>query len=107
MGRFRDSPELFGEGQGSGTSCEIVCEWCGVIHNKGVDEDGANLVMETVLYTEFGGKVVCDCCFDVIEKEIFSRRISVVEWIREIMKSNIKASQEMLDIISGKDESKK
>lgn len=79
--RFEDSPDLFGRGCGSGTSGEQTCEWCGTTYNKGADEeeiyDG-----DSVTWTLFADKEICDCCFGKIEEEVWRRRKDLLPWIR-------------------------
>ena len=77
--RFEDSPELFGGGCGHGTSRGFTCGWCGTEYPG--DETGH----DTVTVTDFGGKEVCEECFEVIEGEILARMGDILPWYRRIL----------------------
>ena len=38
MARFEDTPELFGGGAGTGTTGNIICEWCGTNYGNRENE---------------------------------------------------------------------
>ncbi len=53
------------------TYYEIKCEFCGEIHNKGLDQDIDPFSEGRAVYSaNFGGKEICDCCFGKIESSI-------------------------------------
>ena len=93
--RREDSPELFGGGVGSGRYAEITCEWCGAVHNKGCedDRDGG----ESVCWTDFAGKLVCDCCFEAIEEEVLDRLPDILPWAKRILTQTRDSLQRGLD----------
>lgn len=80
MPRIEDSPGLFGSGFGNGTSYEIRCDFCGAVHNEGLDPEHT-CEGEDVRYQDFAGKTVCECCFEAIEKEIICRQSDILEWL--------------------------
>lgn len=87
MGRIEDSPELFGAGCGISTIGSITCEWCGnTYHEDNEDEDGDIIDngVESICFTEFAGKQICDCCYEKIESEILRRMKDVLIWYRHI-----------------------
>ena len=95
--RHDDSPELFGYGCGSGTYGEIMCEWCGTIHNEGCedDRDGGR----SVRFTDFAGKLVCDCCFAAIEEEVIHRLPHILPWAKRILTAERDNARRGLDQI--------
>jgi hypothetical protein len=90
MARFEDSPDLFGNGMGSSSCGEIICEVCGKVYNKGIgvdededdDEEG-----DSILNTEFAGLQVCECCFEKIENETLRRMPDILKWYKKIIAS--------------------
>lgn len=85
MGRFEDSPELFGGGVGVSTGFEIHCDWCGVTHNEDTDEEDMSTEGDSVRHTDFAGKQICDCCFEGIEREILRRMRDILPWYERIL----------------------
>lgn len=82
--RIEDTPELFGVGAGSGTCGDITCEWCGQKYNEGNDaaEDWDG---DSVVYTEFAGKTVCECCFEKVEDEVLRRLPDAIPWYSRLL----------------------
>jgi len=70
--RFEDTPGLFGA-SGVSTEGNIKCEFCG---NEYLDrEDGAGEAfqdMDPIYFCDFAGLQVCQCCFERIEKAVFT-----------------------------------
>ena len=98
--RFEDSPDLFGCGCGGSTDGEEVCEWCGKIWNEGLDGDEDDLLSGVfVRHTNFGGKNVCECCFDKIEDAIWRRKNYVAIWLRKRALKNIDEQKQLLLIM--------
>jgi hypothetical protein len=84
MARFIDSPGLFGIGIGTSTECEIRCEFCKKLYNKGETHE-MPASGNTVGYTVFADKTVCACCFEKIEFAIWDQRETIIEWLRAIV----------------------
>lgn len=82
--RHFDTPDLFGEGFGSGTCGDIYCDVCKTLFNEGNDKneqyDG-----ESVGFTNFAGLTVCDCCFERVENEVEQRMPQILVWYRAIV----------------------
>ena len=93
MTRFEDSPNLFGAGFGDSTSRELICEYCGKVYNKGVDDDSNDEEGIDVPYTDFAGKQICYCCFEKIENEILIRIPEILKWYRKIVEARKKSVQ--------------
>lgn len=76
---------LFGIGAGSGTTYEITCGWCGIVHNEGLDpeETGEG---EDMLYVDFGSLTVVECCFDKVEDAVLAFAEPIVDWLGELSK---------------------
>lgn len=104
MGRFENSPDLFGRGFGISTCGEFTCGICGTIWNKGNDEtesyDG-----ESVLNASFAGIAICGDCFEKVENEILRRMPDILEWYVRINKRQRKlaeAAEALLEYVSGR-----
>ncbi len=101
--RFEDSPELFGCGVGTSTCGDIECEICGTKYNEGADASGVYRE-DAIPNTEFAGMIVCECCFEKIENEIWRRRKDIIPWITRRVKhlqSIIDDDKKMLAELSG------
>jgi hypothetical protein len=85
MARFEKTPELFGCGSGGGTGYSVTCEFCGTTHNENAVEDEPSTEGETVSYTNFAGKCVCECCFEAIELAVFNRIYYIIPWFIRIL----------------------
>jgi len=96
MARFEDSPDLFGAGFGDSTSRELICEYCGKVYNKGIDDDSSDDEGIDVPYTQFAGKQICYCCFEKIENEIIRRMPDIVRWFKRRIDCQ-KEAQELID----------
>jgi hypothetical protein len=81
MARFEDTPDLFGVGVGGGKDGPIKCEWCGKTYPAG---------NESISFTVFGDKQVCDCCFEIIEEAVLDRIDDIVSWFIRILKNKRK-----------------
>ena len=89
--RFDESPGLFGCGLGYGTSAEIKCDWCGTIYNEGANNDNEDEIPgEDVTHTTFGGKTICECCFEHVEDAVLNEMGFVLPWFRRIVESKQK-----------------
>ncbi len=89
--RFHNTPELFGDGAGSGTTREVICALCGAKYPD-TGETG-----DSTIYTEFAGVEIADCCFEEIEREIWDRRFALLPWIRKVLEHRRDLGQENLD----------
>lgn len=85
MGRL-DGAFPFGIGIGSSTGCELVCEFCGKVHNKGYDVDRDGEEGESVRYIIFLEKQMAECCFRALEEDIFHWKEDIVAWLDELSK---------------------
>jgi len=85
MARYEESPNLFGCGTGDSTSRELICEFCGKVYNKGIDDDSGDDEGIDIPYTEFAGKQVCHCCFERIENEILRRMPDILSWYKKVI----------------------
>jgi hypothetical protein len=98
--RFDDSSELFGSEAGMATPLPITCHICGTSYNSDRDTDDDMGGLESVLHTNFCGLTVCDCCFEQVENEIFSRMPHILRWYRKILvtyRERINSDLEMLN----------
>ena len=77
------SKSLFPLNQGSGfsTGYELKCDWCGTIHNSGMDADEDTDEGDSVMYFDFGPLTIADCCFDDFERVILVWSTEIVEFI--------------------------
>lgn len=85
--RFEDTPDLFGLGIGSGTVGAIECEWCGNVYNEdneSGDGDVIDSTIDSVGFTNFGNKQICDCCFEKVENAVLARMDDILTWFRRI-----------------------
>ena len=93
----------FGIGIGGSTGCELVCEFCGRVHNKGYDVDRDGKEGESICYITFLGKQMAECCFDALEENIFRRREDIVAWLYQLSKaSRDQANRDALVAAKGK-----
>lgn len=98
--RFEDTPNLFGVNGGVCTGYELKCEWCGVVHNPGADADEKPMSEgDSVSWTGFGGKQVCDCCFHEIENAVLNRMPDILPWLVRIIASREKHSAKMREML--------
>ena len=81
MSRFEDTPALFGIGVGRSTCGDIQCEWCETLYNEGEDKR-ESYDNDSVRWVDFGGKIVCECCFERVEKAIFTSRRDIIPWLK-------------------------
>jgi hypothetical protein len=79
--RLEESPDLFGRGSGDSTCGELTCAICRTTYNKDADltEDYSG---DSVGYTYFAGRKVCENCFGEIESEILGRMQDILPWYR-------------------------
>ncbi len=88
MSRFEDSPDLFGRNIGHGVCGEVTCGLCGTIHNEGrVDEDSFPDAY-SILVTTFAEIEICECCFERVERAVFSQRMDILKWLQRINQKN-------------------
>lgn len=80
MARFEDTEGLFGSEMGSATNEEIICGACGQHYPDVGDGSGP-------AYEMFGDLTVCECCFEMVEKEILRRMPQIIAWYTRILKS--------------------
>lgn len=83
MDRYENSPELFGCGMGVSSVGPLYCELCGRVHNKGNEDKKGDIIdqnVESVCWTNFAGKQICECCFEIIEREILYRMKDILPW---------------------------
>ncbi|KKL24678.1 hypothetical protein LCGC14_2412900, partial [marine sediment metagenome] len=94
--RFEDTPELFGGGVGRGTYAQRTCDVCGIVHNEGCGcgEDDEGLSEDSVTWTCFGPLVVCECCFEAIEKAVLARIDDIVPWYGRILNARHAAQED-------------
>ncbi len=99
MSRYEDGPALFGEGMGSSTGYELICEFCGTVHNKGADaENDPHSEGGSVCYDTFAGKQVCDCCYEEIERAVMARMKDIIlPWYLRAIKEKGKDMVERFD----------
>ena len=83
-----DGPFPFGIGSGSSTSSEIVCEFCGKVHNEGYDVDRDGKEGDSVPNINFMGKQMAGCCFKTLEKNIFRWKEDIAAWLDELSKAS-------------------
>ncbi len=76
----------FCSGVGHSTGSEIKCDWCGKVHNKGIDVDKGHEEGESIRSIHFGGKEVAECCFEKLEKAVFVNRDQIIKWLSELSK---------------------
>jgi len=97
MSRFEDSNDLFGVSPGDSTSSELICELCRKVYNQGIGTDEDNDddwdEGESVLYTDFAGLQVCECCFGKIENEIVRRMSDILPWYKRIVDARKKQTE--------------
>lgn len=87
MARFQDTSALFGE-SGGGTSGNIKCEWCGTDYNGRESKDGtAKSSSETICFEDFGGRQICDCCFEEVEAAVLALMPRIIPWFIRILQS--------------------
>lgn len=101
--RHIDSPELFGDGVGAGTSGDFTCQICGTTYNEGADAAGDYMHRESVTHTTFAGLDVGDCCFERIEMEVEARMTFILRWFRAIVetrRSDVARDARVLDDIA-------
>ena len=96
MSRIIDEFGLFGGGFSYGTCGDLKCDWCGVIHNEGADalhaEDDSYDMDDSVSYSHFGGKVICEYCYEAFESAMLWQMPAVLKWYRKYvdeMKKNV------------------
>lgn len=70
----------FMTGFGSGTGYELKCDWCGVIHNEGLEPDETD-EGDDVHFVEFGSLTVADCCFDKLEAAVLACSPEIIAWL--------------------------
>lgn len=102
MSRIDDSPDLFGSGVGASTNLYVHCEFCGGEHNvefKGVDPDSIRHEGDSVLWTNFAGIGVAECCFERIENEILSRMPTILRWYASIVRTRRDSIERSEDLI--------
>lgn len=95
--RYIDSPDLFGNGCGSSSCGEIICEFCGTVHNKEIDDETEG---EYIRDTNFAGLSICECCFERIENEILHRMPDILKWYKSIIderEKRLKNDKSLLD----------
>jgi len=89
MSRIIEDFGLFGGGFSYGTCGDLKCDWCGVIHNEGADaqhaEDDDYNLDESVSYTYFGEKVICEHCYEEFENAMLRQMPSALKWYREYL----------------------
>jgi len=79
--RVEDSPGLFGLGIGYSTCSGIKCDWCGTLYEDDKDED------KYVSWADFGGKQICQCCFEQIEDAVLSHIDDILPWYARILQA--------------------
>ena len=79
--RLVDSPGLFGNGSGHGTSATVECEWCGTTHEGSATEN--------TLIVNFGGKQVAECCFGQIEQAVLLQMDNILPWYTAIQRGRL------------------
>ena len=92
MSRFENTPELFGSGLGASTSGGITYDWCGVEYPEGDESIG---------HTSFGGKQICDCCFETIETAVLKRMEDIIPWYIRILNEKEKGIRQRKAQIKG------
>jgi hypothetical protein len=75
--RLVDSLGLFGAEDALETAYEIECSICGTLYNPALKASR----IYPVYYSEFCGKIVCECCFEDIENEILRRKEDILAWL--------------------------
>jgi hypothetical protein len=86
--RHENTPNLFGGGSGTSTCGDIKCGICGSLYNEGEDDRGV-YDNDSVTWTSFAGMVVCDCCFEDVEKEVLARMVDIIPWYRRILEKRM------------------
>jgi len=103
--RFEDSPGLFGCGIGTGTVGMVECEWCGAIYNvenEAGDGDVIDATIDSTGVVWFGGKQICDCCFEKIEQAVLDNMDDILPWYRriiEVRKKHVNKNDENLKAV--------
>jgi hypothetical protein len=86
MSRIINEFGLFGGGFSHGTCGDLKCDWCGVVHNEGADalhaEDDSYNMDESVSYSHFGGKIICEDCYEKFEDAMLYQMPAVLKWYR-------------------------
>ena len=71
---------LFGKGIASSTGCELKCDWCKKIHNKGFDVDRDGIEGDSVSYDCFGELTIAECCYDKVESAVLAHMHNILTW---------------------------
>jgi hypothetical protein len=102
MARFEDTPELFGGGAGTGTTGNIICEWCGTNYGNRENEQGepTSLDNESISHTTFGGKQICECCFEAVENAVLQRMEDIIPWFTRILQARERQTEAMQRLIA-------
>ncbi|MEI6228748.1 MAG: hypothetical protein WCP11_01850 [Candidatus Saccharibacteria bacterium] len=98
---FRAENFVFGSGSGFSTECQITCEWCGRVHNKGMgldDEEETRGV--TVRSIRFGGLEIAECCFEKLENAVLARAPDIAKWFKDKAGLHLERSKELEDASS-------
>jgi hypothetical protein len=85
MSRIEDSTSLFGNGMGTGTYGDITCGLCGGKYNEGEDARGV-YDGDSVSHADFAGLVVCDCCFDRVERGVLAWMPDILVWYAKYLR---------------------
>lgn len=100
MARFEDSPDLFGYGAGQGTYGNIGCGWCGKKYHDREDRQGNPKTDESILFTDFGGLQVCECCFEEVEAAVLERMDDIIPWFIRILEKRQGKMDQMAAMIA-------
>jgi len=86
--RFEETPDLFGGGMGSGSTDELICEWCGNVYER------QPACGDSVSFTHFGNKQICYCCFEKVENAVLKRMPAILKWYRRLLDAKKKQLKE-------------
>jgi hypothetical protein len=84
-------------GSGASTESEIICGWCGKVHNEGMDADNGE-EGQTVRYFHFGKIPVVECCFDDFESTVISWFSRIVKFMKKYAKLSKKGAKKALSL---------
>jgi len=102
---MRDEHDFpFGNGSMFGSESQIVCGWCGTIHNEGIGiEDDDKREGETVNSIRFGSLEVAHCCFGELEQAVLDWSSPIANWLSNkakealVLSNSLKNSSEKIE----------